>query len=139
MADQTPQSRPLSPHLQVWKWHATMASSIFHRATGVGNAVGALVITWWLFAAAVGGGTYSVFEGLALSWFGQLVLFGFTLSITYHFANGIRHLVWDVGKGYEPGFANLVSNFNFLFALVATGGIWAAAVAAGFPLFFLGA
>lgn len=134
MADHTPQSRPLSPHLQVWKWHPTMASSILHRATGVGNAVGALVLTWWLAAAALGEGAYANFEALALSWFGQVVLFGFTLSITYHFANGLRHLIWDAGKGYDPMVANVMSVFNIVFAVVASVGVWAAAALAGFPL-----
>lgn len=137
MADHAPVSRPLSPHLQVWRWHWTMASSILHRATGVGNAVGALVITWWLASAALGPGAYGVFEGLALSWFGQLVLFGFTVSISYHFANGIRHLVWDVGKGYGPGIANAVSVFNIGFAIGFSVGIWVVLGLTGFPVFFL--
>ncbi len=127
MADQMNDRRPLSPHLQVWKWHPTMASSIFHRATGVGNYIGAVVLTLWVFAIASGPIAYNAFETLALSWFGRLVLFGFTVSLSYHFANGIRHLVWDAGKGYGPKLANAVSVFNILFAVAASIAIWAAA------------
>lgn len=94
--------RPLSPHLGIWRWHITMATSIFHRASGVALYVGAMVLTGWL--AAIGGGrdSYETFMGVLLSPLGLVVLFGITAAACYHLANGIRHLVWDAGKGYAP-------------------------------------
>ncbi len=118
-------SRPKSPHLQVWKWHATMAASIMHRATGVALYFGAFLIAAWLVSTAVGPDAYKVVETLMFSLFGQLVLFGFTLAIFYHFANGIRHLLWDgPHRGFDPKTASLVSVFNFAFAIFGTAAIW---------------
>ncbi len=127
MADKAHETRPLSPHLQVWRWHPTMASSIFHRMTGVGNALGGLMLTIWLAAIAVGPEAYAFMETLILSPLGQVVLFGFTLSLIYHFANGLRHLFWDAGAGYSPRFADAMSIFNIVFAVVVTVAIWIAA------------
>jgi len=99
-------SRPLSPHLQVWRWHVTMATSIFHRASGVALYFGSLMLVGWLAAAAAGPDAYAAYEVFLLSFVGRFLLFCFTLAITYHLANGIRHLVWDAGKGYQKGVAS---------------------------------
>jgi succinate dehydrogenase / fumarate reductase cytochrome b subunit len=116
-------TRPLSPHLQVWRWHVTMATSIFHRASGVALYVGALGVAVWLMAAAAGPGPYGVVQGLINAPIGFLAMIAFTLAASYHLANGIRHLVWDTGKGLEPRAANASGWFVIGFAVVATAAI----------------
>jgi len=93
--------RPLSPHLEIYKPQLTMVLSITHRFTGVGLAVGTLFLTWWLIAAAMGPEAYAFTQWIYGTWLGTLVLFGFSVSLFYHLCNGIRHLFWDVGLGYE--------------------------------------
>jgi succinate dehydrogenase / fumarate reductase cytochrome b subunit len=93
--------RPLSPHLQVYKPQITSVMSVFHRITGVGNSLGAILVAWWFIAAAVGEGAFDTINGLLTSWVGHLILFGFALSVCYHLCNGIRHLLWDAGYGFE--------------------------------------
>lgn len=94
-------NRPLSPHLQVYKWGLHMALSIFHRATGVALGVGTLVLAWWLLAAASGPEAYAQVQECMNSWIGRLVMLGFTFALMLHLCNGIRHLVWDAGAGFE--------------------------------------
>lgn len=121
-------SRPLSPHLQVWRWHATMAASIFHRATGAALYGGMFLLSAWIIAIASGPEAYAVAEQAIFSLIGQLILFGFTLAIMYHLANGLRHLIWDgPGVGFSPAVASTISVFNFAFAILAAAGIWSAA------------
>lgn len=93
--------RPLSPHLGIYKPQITMVTSITHRITGVGLSVGTLLFAWWLIAAAAGPEAFETVNSFMTSWFGRLVLFGFTWSIFFHLCNGIRHLFWDMGKGFE--------------------------------------
>src|ERR1700712_2841440 len=90
--------RPLSPHLQVWRWHITMATSILHRVTGCAMYVGALVLVGWAVSLASGPDAYVAYTGLMGSLLGKLVMIGFTLCVFFHMANGVRHLVWDIGK-----------------------------------------
>ena len=93
--------RPLSPHLQVYRWQITMVMSILHRATGVALAVGIFGLAWWLLALAQGGETFAHAAKLVASPVGLLFLFAFSLSLVYHLLNGLRHLLWDVGWGFE--------------------------------------
>ncbi len=93
--------RPLSPHLQVYKPQISSATSIFHRITGCALGVGTILMTLWLVCAASGEGAFSVIQAFFASWIGMLILFGFTAALFYHFCNGIRHLAWDAGKGFE--------------------------------------
>lgn len=93
--------RPLSPHLQIYKPQITMVTSITHRATGIALGAGTLLLAWWLIAVASGPDAYATVSAFLSSWFGQLVLFGFTWSLFYHLCNGIRHLFWDIGWGLE--------------------------------------
>ncbi|OUR76843.1 succinate dehydrogenase, cytochrome b556 subunit [Alphaproteobacteria bacterium 46_93_T64] len=93
--------RPLSPHLQIYKPQITMVTSITHRITGVALAGGTLLLAWWLIAAAAGPESYETVNAFMSSWFGRLVLFGFTWALFFHLCNGIRHLFWDAGKGFE--------------------------------------
>lgn len=94
--------RPLSPHLQIYKWSVTMATSITHRITGIGLYAGVVLIAWWLVAASMGPDAYQPFLNAAAHPVGQLVLFGFTWAAAYHLLNGIRHLMWDIGYGFLP-------------------------------------
>jgi succinate dehydrogenase / fumarate reductase cytochrome b subunit len=93
--------RPLSPHLQIYRWYFTMALSIAHRITGIGLALGLVLLTWWLVALASGPEAFATVRAIAHSWLGALVLFGYTLVLFYHMGNGIRHLVWDFGYGFD--------------------------------------
>lgn len=93
--------RPLSPHLQIYRWQITSVLSILHRATGVALAVGSLVLVYWLIAAAMGAVEFATAQALVGSVLGRLLLFGWSLALFYHLANGIRHLFWDIGLGFE--------------------------------------
>jgi succinate dehydrogenase / fumarate reductase cytochrome b subunit len=109
--------RPLSPHLQVYRWYFTMALSIGHRVTGVGMAVGLVLLTWWLLALASGPEAFATVQAVMHSWLGVLVLFVYTFVLFYHMANGVRHLAWDAGYGYELPVA-----INSGFAVLAFAG-----------------
>lgn len=93
--------RPLSPHIQVYRPQITSVLSILHRITGVALTVATLLLTYWLVAAAYGPEMFADAQALMGSWIGQLVLWGFTFALYYHLANGIRHLAWDFGWGFE--------------------------------------
>ena len=97
----TAHDRPLSPHLQVYRPQLTSVLSIMHRLTGIALAFGMLVFVYWLVAVAGGAESYETARTLIGSWFGRLLLFGWSLCLFYHLCNGIRHLFWDVGMGLE--------------------------------------
>ena len=92
--------RPLSPHLQVYKPMLTMMMSIIHRITGAALYFGMFLLVWWLVAAAAGPAYFDFVNGLFGSWFGRLILFGFTWALLHHMVGGVRHLVWDTGRGF---------------------------------------
>ena len=121
----------MSPHLSVWRWHITMASSIANRATGVALYVGALIAAAWAIALAKGPDAYAAFKGLLGSPLGLVVMFGLTVSFFYHLANGIRHLVWDAGHGLDVKTANASAVFVFAFAAAASVAVWAIAAMTG--------
>lgn len=123
--------RPLSPHVQVWRWHLTMLTSILHRATGVALYVGALIGAGWALALASGPNAYAGYMGLLASPLGRLVLFGLTVALFYHLANGIRHLTWDAGKGFEIKAANFSGVLVIAFAVVASAVVWVLAYLTG--------
>ena len=112
-------NRPLSPHLQVYRWQLTSVLSILHRLTGVALAVGTLVLAWWLIAAAAGPAPYAVVQGFIGSLIGRLLLLGWTFALFYHLCNGIRHLAWDAGWGftlpaaYRTGWLVVVASLVF--------------------------
>ena len=115
-------TRPLSPHLTIYRWPVTMMTSITHRATGMALTVGALILAWWLVAISNGlDGGYQQFMALAASPLGMLVLFGATWSLAYHFFNGLRHLAWDLGYGFDKKLAE--RNSVIIFALSALSAI----------------
>jgi succinate dehydrogenase / fumarate reductase, cytochrome b subunit len=109
--------RPLSPHLQVYKPQLSSVTSIFHRGTGIALGVGTLLLTAWLVCAATGDGAFSVIQSLFATWIGILVLIGFTVALFYHFCNGIRHLLWDAGRGFE--LPDMHRNGRLVFAATA--------------------
>ena len=93
--------RPLSPHLQVYKPQLTSVLSILHRITGLALALGTFLLVWWLVAAAVGEAAFEIVQNVIKSWFGRIILLGWSFSLFYHLCNGIRHLFWDAGIGLE--------------------------------------
>ncbi len=99
--------RPLSPHLQIYRPQITTFTSIMHRVTGVALAVGTLLMTWWLVAAASSEAAFDTVQTVIGSPLGLLFLFGWTLALVYHLLNGMRHLAWDAGYGFEaPDYRN---------------------------------
>jgi len=101
MADTTNSKRPLSPHLSVYRPQITSVLSIFHRASGCAMAGSMALIVWWLLAAATGVGYFEFVDGLLTSWIGYLILIASAFAFFYHFCNGIRHMWWDIGNGFE--------------------------------------
>ena len=93
--------RPLSPHLQVYRPELTSVLSIVHRITGVALSIGLLLLVCWVLAVASGARFYDAVQSFNAHWFGRILLFGWTFALFYHLCNGIRHLVWDTGYGYE--------------------------------------
>jgi succinate dehydrogenase / fumarate reductase cytochrome b subunit len=123
--------RPMSPHLTIWRWHITMFTSIAHRVSGVGLYLGALVAAGWALALAAGPDAYADYMAVVGSIPGKLVLFGMTLALFYHLANGIRHLVWDSGHALDLRSANLSSVFVIAFSITAAIGLWVIAAIQG--------
>jgi succinate dehydrogenase / fumarate reductase cytochrome b subunit len=97
----TTDPRPLSPHLQVYRWQLTSVLSILHRGTGVALSVGTILLVWWLVAAAEGPEAYTQVQGFLASWIGLVLLFGWSVALYYHLCNGLRHLWWDTGRGLD--------------------------------------
>ena len=93
--------RPLSPHLQVYRWQLTSVMSILHRFGGIALSAGAILLVWWLVAAADGPQSYARVQAFLGSWIGRALLLGWTVALFYHLCNGIRHLLWDSGRGFE--------------------------------------
>lgn len=121
--------RPLSPHLQVYRPQITSVLSITHRVTGVALAVGTLLLTYWLVAAASGPEAYAHAQGLLSSKLGLLFLFLWTLALFYHLSNGIRHLVWDAGYGFEIATVDKTGKWVIIAAVVLTVLTWIIATA----------
>ena len=97
----TSDPRPLSPHLQIYRWQLTSVLSILHRVSGVWLSLGTILLVWWLGAAADGPEAYAGFGNFLRSWLGLALLLGWTAALFYHLCNGIRHLWWDTGHGLE--------------------------------------
>ncbi len=125
MADVNRGDRPLSPHLQVYRPQWSSGLSILHRITGVALTLGSVLVVWWLVAAATGPEAFAAAEAALTSWLGRLVLLGSAWALAYHTANGIRHLVWDMGYGFnihtarKSGYAAVAASVALTVALVA--------------------
>lgn len=116
--------RPLSPHLSIYRWPITMVLSILHRMTGIAMAIGLVVLAAWLMNAASGPEQYQYFRDSISSPPGILLLIGWTLAFFVHLGNGIRHLVWDSGHGFEIPQANASAWIVLAFAGIVTAVLW---------------
>jgi succinate dehydrogenase / fumarate reductase cytochrome b subunit len=121
--------RPLSPHLQIYRPQLTSVLSITHRLTGMALVAGTLVLVYWLLAAASGPESYASAQALLGSWFGRAVLLIFTYALFFHLCNGIRHLFWDVGMGFELKTAYASGNAVIVASIALTVVAWALAYA----------
>ena len=123
--------RPLSPHLQIYKWTLTMAMSIVHRITGMALYVGTLLLVWWLMAAAGGPSAYATFQDFIGSFIGRLIVFGYTWALIHHLLSGIRHLVWDLGYGFGKNEREWLTWAALIGSISLTILIWIIAFVAG--------
>lgn len=118
---------PTSPHLQIYRLPLTALLSITHRITGVVLALGSIVLVWILAAAANSAAYYQAMIPHLQSWYGQLFLLGFIFSLYLHFCNGLRHLFWDAGYGFELETVDLTAKLAIVLALILTVATWAVA------------
>lgn len=123
--------RPLSPHLQVWRFHLTMLGSILNRGAAIALSVGALFVVAWIAAAAFGPDAYAGFVAVMGSPLGLLIWFGLTLAAAYHLTAGVRHLIWDAGSGLTPKSATNLTLVSMIAAIVIALGFWAYLFASG--------
>ncbi len=119
-----PHPRPLSPHLQVYRFTLTMAMSIIHRITGVANYAGTLLLVAWLAAAALGEGPFGAVNAFFGHWFGQLILFGYTWSLIHHALGGVRHFVWDFIQAMDPVGREMIVRVHLGLSIVLTLAVW---------------
>lgn len=119
-------SRPLSPHLQVYRLLINMVMSIMHRITGAALYFGAVLFAWWLAAAAIGPDYFEFVSGIFGSILGQIVLFGFTWALLHHMMGGIRHFIWDTCRGLDIATVKFLSAMSGVVSVAATILIWAA-------------
>lgn len=125
MADSKTQTqRPLSPHLQIYRPMLTMMMSIVHRLTGAALYFGTLLVVWWLVALASGPDYFAFVQDIAGSWFGRLVLFGYTWALVHHAIGGMRHLIWDTGRGFDLELVEWMARLNLAGSAVITVVIW---------------
>jgi len=117
--------RPLSPFVTIYRWPVTMATSFTHRVTGIGLAFGSAVLAWWLVSIASGPEAYNTFNMVAASWIGQIALFGFAWSLAYHLLNGIRHLAWDTGYGFNVKTADATGWLVIILSVLLAIGVFA--------------
>ena len=115
---------PLSPHLQIYRWHISSLLSITHRISGIINLLGLILIFFWLLVLSLGESNYELFLLLINSFFGKFFLIGLTWSMSFHILSGIRHLAWDLGYGFEIKTANISGLIVIVFSLVLTVMIW---------------
>ena len=120
-----PRPRPLSPHLQIYRLTLTMTMSIVHRITGVGLYLGMLLLAWWLIAASSGANPYATVESFFGSIIGKLILFGYTWALIHHMLGGIRHLIWDTGRGFGEHEREWLARATILGSIALTILLWA--------------
>lgn len=120
----TVRSRPLSPHILIYRWTITMTMSIAHRATGIANYAGMALLVIWLGAAAWGQEPLNMVNAIYGSWFGQVVLFGYSWSLIHHMLGGLRHFVWDFILGMEAGQREALAWANLIGSIVLTLLVW---------------
>lgn len=119
--------RPLSPHLQIYRMTNSMLMSIVHRITGGALYFGTVLLAWWLVAAASGPKYFDFVNGIFGSVLGKLVLLGYTWALFHHMVGGLRHFIWDTGRGYDLKTVNLMSNATVVLSVLLTAIVWFAA------------
>lgn len=117
-------ARPLSPHITVYRWPATMLMSILHRITGGALYFGTLLLVWWLVAAATSESQFDFVNGIFGSWFGLIVLVGYSWALMLHLLGGVRHLIWDTGRGLEKDTSTRLAWATLAGSFVLTIAIW---------------
>ena len=123
--------RPLSPHIQIYRWPLSMALSIMHRVTGVALGIGTLLLTWWLVAASQSDSAFQQVQWFLGSAVGLLLLFGWSLELFFHFYSGIRHLVWDAGVGFDSPSYNTTGWGVIIATGISTVVVWIVGLAIG--------
>jgi succinate dehydrogenase / fumarate reductase, cytochrome b subunit len=115
---------PISPHLQIYRWHISSLLSITHRIAGLVNLLALILMFFWLLTFSLGESNYELFLLAINSFFGQFILIGFTWSMSFHILSGIRHLTWDMGYGFSIKVANLSGIIVIISSLVLTIIFW---------------
>src|SRR5881409_2650994 len=121
-----PVQRPLSPHLSIYKPMLTMMRSIVHRFTGAALYAGTLLLVWWLLAAASGPNAYAKVQWFMGTFVGRLILFGYTWALIHHMFGGVRHLIWDTGRGLGPGEREWLARATLFGSVALTVVLWVA-------------
>jgi succinate dehydrogenase / fumarate reductase cytochrome b subunit len=116
--------RPLSPHLQIYKPMLTMLMSIAHRLTGAALYFGVILLVWWLTAAATSDAYFALVQGFFSHWFGRVVLFGFTFALIHHMLGGLKHLLWDTGRGFDLKIIEWLARGSLIGSILLTLLIW---------------
>lgn len=124
MTETKPAQRPLSPHLQIYRPMLTMMISISHRITGAALYFGVVLLVWWLTAAAHSDAYFDLVQGFFGHWFGRLILFGFTWALIHHALGGIRHLIWDTGRGFDVTVVEWMARANLAGSVILTVLLW---------------
>jgi succinate dehydrogenase / fumarate reductase cytochrome b subunit len=119
-----PVERPLSPHLTIYRPMMTMVMSIAHRITGAALYFGTALVAWWLLAAAAGPNAYGTFQSFMGTFIGRAILFGYTWALTHHMLGGIRHLVWDTGRGFGPSEREWLARATLFGSITLTVLLW---------------
>ncbi|MFT4278656.1 MAG: succinate dehydrogenase, cytochrome b556 subunit [Rhodopseudomonas sp.] len=123
--------RPLSPHMQAYRWSLTMTMSIVHRATGIALYSGTLLLAWWLIACAAGPAAYANVQAFTGSWIGRLIVFGYTWALMHHLLSGVRHFVWDLGYGFKTADREWLTWAALIGGIVLTVLLWVIAYSMG--------
>ena len=124
MSQNKSSSRPLSPHLQIYRPMLSTAMSIFHRITGVALSLGIILLVWWFTAASTSDDYYNFVNSLFAHWLGRLVLFGFTWALMHHILGGFRHFLWDTGRGFALNKVELLARANLIGSILLTVLVW---------------
>jgi succinate dehydrogenase / fumarate reductase, cytochrome b subunit len=124
MANDKSAARPLSPHLQIYKPMLTMMMSIMHRITGIGLYLGIILLVWWFTAASISDSYFDFVQGFFGHWFGRIVLFGLSWALMHHALGGLRHLLWDTGRGYDLKVVEWLARANLAGSIVLTLLLW---------------
>jgi succinate dehydrogenase / fumarate reductase, cytochrome b subunit len=124
MSSTTKGNRPLSPHLSIYKPIPTMVTSIVHRITGIALYFGTVIVAWWLIAAATSESYFDFVQIFLGTWFGRLILFGFTWALMQHMLGGIRHLIWDTGRMFDKNLSTKLSILSIFVSVGLTILIW---------------